>query len=198
LPAPLILASTSPYRRALLARLGLVFTSQSPGVAELAMPGERADALAIRLARDKAASVAHRRPGAWVLAADQVADCGGRTFGKPGDAAGCRAQLAASSGRTVVFHTAFVLVQGAAAPAAEHVDRTEVRFRVLSAHEISAYVERDRPYDCAGGFRCEGLGVALFERVATEDPTALVGLPLIAVAAALRRVGFDALAPGQS
>lgn len=195
--AQLILASSSPYRAALLARLGLPFRVEAPAIDEAALPGEDPGARALRLAHAKACAVSGRHPTAWVLGSDQVADCGGRTHGKPGNAERCCQQLHASSGRGVLFHTAVVLLRGEPAVVREHVDCTTVRFRCLEGDEIERYVERDRPFDCAGGFRSEGLGVTLFDSVESRDPTALVGLPLIWVAAALRAAGLDPLAANQ-
>jgi septum formation protein len=192
--AALILASTSPYRRALLERLRLPFAAEAPGVEESATPGEAAGPLALRLALAKAASVARRHPGAVVIGSDQVAECRGRVLGKPHTAERAREQLAAASGATVVFHTAVALVHGDGVTEETHTDLTRVRFRRLLAAEIERYVALDAPLDCAGSFRSEGLGVALFEAVESEDPTALVGLPLIWVAAALRRAGLNPLA----
>lgn len=191
--ATLLLASTSPYRRRLLERLGLPFAVESPRVDERALPGEGPAERALRLARAKAAAVAARHPKSLVLGSDQVADCDGTVLGKPGDAAQCRRQLQLSSARAVHFHTAAVLVRADPATAQEHLDLTVVRFRQLAKEQIARYVELEAPFDCAGGFRCEGLGVALFESVETRDPTALVGLPLIWVAAALRAAGLDPL-----
>jgi len=198
MPARLILASTSPYRAALLTRLGLPFAIESPGIGETALPGEAPEALALRLALAKAEAVAARYPDDLVLASDQVADCDGRILGKPGDAERCREQLRASSGRSVVFHTAVTLRHVAVARTLSAVDRTVVRFRTLDPATIAAYVARDRPFDCAGGFRAEGLGVALFERIESSDPTALIGLPMIWVANALRNSGLDPLTAAQS
>jgi septum formation protein len=191
--AALILASTSPYRRALLERLRLPFAVEAPGVEESAAPGEAAGALALRLALSKAACVAHRHPGAVVIGSDQVAECRGRVLGKPHTAERAREQLAAASGAMVVFHTAVALLHGDGVTEETHTDLTRVRFRRLLAAEIERYVALDAPLDCAGSFRCEGLGVALFESVESEDPTGLVGLPLIWVAAALRRAGLNPL-----
>ncbi len=198
MPAGLILASTSPYRATLLARLGLPFQIEAPGVAEESLAGEAPDALALRLAHAKAESVAARFPDDLILASDQVADCAGQVLGKPGDAARCRDQLLACSGRHVVFHTAVVLRHAAASLTMSHLDRTTVRFRELDGPTIDVYIRRDRPFDCAGGFRAEGLGVALFDSIESSDPTALIGLPLIWVANALRRAGLDPLAADQS
>ena len=197
MPPDLMLASTSAHRRTLLNRLGLPFSVESPGIDEAGVPGEPPSERARRLAEAKASAVSQRHPAAWVLGSDQVADCGGRLFGKPGNAEPCRLQLAACSGRAVVFHTAVALLRARPAAREEFLDRTVVHFRALSPREIDYYVEREQPLDCAGGFRCEGLGIALFDRIDTVDPTALIGLPLIAAAAALRRAGLNALAPVQ-
>ena len=191
----LILASTSRYRAELLARLGLAFEAIAPEVDESAVDGESPQRRAVRLAAAKAAAVARRRPGSWVIGSDQVAHLAGEILDKPGDAMRCRAQLAAQSGRAVEFHTAVALMREEPRRAFEHVDRTVVQFRRLDDEEIARYVERDRPFDCAGGFRSEGLGAVLFESVETSDPAALVGLPLIWLAGALRSAGLDPLAP---
>ena len=191
---PLVLASTSPYRAELLRRLGLPFEAVAPGVDESPQGAETPGARALRLARAKALAVVARYPGSWVIGSDQVADLEGRILGKPGDAGRCRAQLAAESGRVVVFHTAAVLMRQGARTDYEHVDITSVRFRSLAASEIDRYVELERPFDCAGGFRSEGLGAALFDSMETHDPAALVGLPLIWLAGALRSAGLDPLA----
>jgi septum formation protein len=191
--ALLILASTSTYRAQLVARLGFDFSTEASGVAEHWIEGESSAERAMRLARAKASAVAARFPEAWVLGSDQVAECNGRVHDKPGDAAHCRAQLRASSGGSVEFHTAAVLRRHASNSEFAHLDRTTVRFRELTDAEIAAYVQRDQPYDCAGGFRCEGLGIALFNRIESSDPTALIGLPLIWVAGALRTAGLDPL-----
>ena len=193
LPKGLVLGSTSPYRRELLARLGLPFRVAAPGVEEAPRAGEAPAVLAQRLAALKAAAVARAHPEDWVIGADQAADCEGALLGKPGTPERARAQLAACSGRVVTFHTAVQLARHGA-PGEAHLDRTRVVFRQLSAAEVARYVELDSPLDCAGSFRAEGLGVALLERIESEDPTALVGLPLIWLAAALRRAGFDPLA----
>jgi septum formation protein len=194
----LLLASTSRYRALLLERLGLPFSVQAPGVDELRQPQERPAACALRLAHAKAQAVAAQHPDACVIGSDQVAALGRRILGKPGDALRCREQLEAASGRRVAFHTAAVVLGPGARPAQSHIDQTRVRFRVLGEGEISRYVEIEQPFDCAGSFRSEGLGIALFESIETNDPTALVGLPLIWLAGALRAAGFDPLAPDQS
>ncbi len=196
--APLILASTSRYRAAQLQCLGLPFAIEAPGVDESPMEGEPPGVRAQRLALAKASAVSRRHPEAWVIGSDQVAECAGRIHDKPGDPGRACAQLRASSGRVVRFHTAVALSRARPATSREHVDLTVVQFRALSDDEIARYVARDQPFDCAGGFRCEGLGVALFESVETCDPSALVGLPLIWVAQALREAGLDPLGIPQS
>lgn len=198
MPPSLVLASSSPYRAALLKRLGLPFAVASSGITEELRAGETPSERALRLALAKARAVTATHAEAWVLGSDQVADCDGRILEKPGDASRCREQLALCSGRSVTFFTAAVLTRSQPPATSQHVDRTTVRFRSLTRDEIARYVERDRPFDCAGGFRCEGLGIALFDAIDCSDPTALIGLPLIWVAGALRRAGLDPLAPDQS
>lgn len=193
----LLLASTSRHRALLLERLGLPFGVQAPETDEARQPREKPAARALRLAHAKAMAVHARHPEACVIGSDQVA-VGRRILDKPGDATHCRQQLEASSGKRVVFHTAVVVLGPGPRIAHEHVDRTFVRFRKLTDREISRYVEIEQPFDCAGSFRSEGLGVALFESIETRDPAALVGLPLIWLASALRDAGLDPLAPDQS
>jgi septum formation protein len=196
--ARLILASGSPYRAALLTRLAVEFSTEVPGVDEAAIAGEQPRERALRLARAKAAAVSQHAPESWILASDQVAVCAGLIHDKPGDTLRCRDQLRASSGQAVEFHTAVALLRGRPHTLHEHVDFTVVRFRILGDREIARYVEIDRPFDCAGGFRSEGLGATLMQSVETHDPAAIIGLPLIWVAQALRSVGLDPLAPAQS
>ncbi len=187
-PARLVLASTSRYRRELLARLGVRFETVRPEVDETPLEGEAPEALALRLAAAKALAVAAQRPGAWVIGSDQVADFDGRPLGKPGDRATAIAQLEAMSGRAVAFRTAVaVAADGAVATA---LDTTLVRFRRLDRDVIERYLDAERPFDCAGSFKSEGLGIALFDAVESRDPTALVGLPLIATARLLREAGL--------
>ena len=185
----LVLASTSPYRRELLARLHLPFDTQRPEVDESAHPGEAPAALVARLALAKAAAVAEREPGAWVIGSDQVAELDGAPLGKPGNREHAIAQLAAMSGRAVAFRTAVALT-GPEGRQLTALDTTTVRFRTLAGDEITRYVEAEQPFDCAGSFKAEGLGIALFEAIESQDPTALIGLPLIATAALLREAGF--------
>jgi septum formation protein len=187
---PLILASTSPYRRELLARLRLAFEAMPPGVPEERVDGESPADQALRLALAKAQAIARRHPGALVIGADQVAAAGEQVLGKPGDAVRCRAQLASLSGKTARFYTACAVLGVGAGVRLAHVDTTTVVFRSLTADEIERYVAREQPYDCAGCFKAEALGVALFECIESQDPTALIGLPLIWLAGALRGAGY--------
>ncbi|AZR30132.1 Maf family protein [Xanthomonas vasicola] len=185
----LILASTSAYRRELLSRLQLEFDTARPEVDEQAKPGETPSALASRLAAEKAAAVAARLPEALVIGSDQVADIEGEALGKPGTRERARAQLTTMSGRTVRFHTAVSLI----GPERElhALDLTEVQLRTLTAAEIERYLDAEPALDCAGSFKCEGLGISLFDAIRSADPTALVGLPLIALARLLRQAGFQ-------
>lgn len=187
---PLVLGSTSRYRRELLQRLGLPFEVDRPEVDESPRPGEAPAALAVRLAEAKARAVAERHPGAWVIGSDQVAELDGRPLGKPGGSEAAFAQLRAASGREVRFHTAFCLCSVARASAHAGLDLTTVHFRALADAEISRYLAAEQPYDCAGSFKCEGLGITLFEAIDNRDPTALIGLPLVALARALRAAGY--------
>jgi septum formation protein len=188
--ARLILASTSAYRRELLARLRVPFDAVAPGCDEQRRPDEPAQALALRLAQLKAEAVAARHPSCVVIGSDQVAVRGTEILGKPGTAERCMAQLQQSSGHEVVFLTAVHVVDGRNARTEAHVDRTRVLFRSLGADEIARYISADAPLDCAGGFKAESLGITLFDCIESSDPTALTGLPLIWVSAALRRAGI--------
>ena len=187
--ARLLLASTSPYRRELLSRLRIPFDIARPEVDETPHPGEAPLALAQRLAAAKAATVAARQGGAWVIGSDQVAELDGEPLGKPGGRDQALAQLAAMSGRSVAFRTALCVMHRDLGRF-DAVDTTVVRFRSLAGDEIARYVDTEQPFDCAGSFKSEGLGIVLFEAIDTSDPTALVGLPLIATARLLRQAGF--------
>ncbi len=195
---PLLLASTSRYRRELLDRLRLPFHVARPDVDEATLPDEGPAALAVRLARLKAAAIAAHHPESWVIGADQVAEVDGQAIGKPGHRDAAIAQLSAMSGRAIRFHTALCLLRetpsaDGAAPASslhEASDVTTVRFRALSPEEIERYVDAEQPFDCAGSFKSEGLGITLFEAIDSQDPTALIGLPLIALSRLLREAGF--------
>lgn len=186
---PLILASTSPYRRALLARLRLDFEVARPDVDESARDGERPETLALRLAIAKAGAIALQSPHAWIIGSDQVADLDGQPLGKSGGRTTAIAQLQAMSGRTIAFRTAVCVMRGDTRYS--ELDTTRVRFRQLSHDEIERYIDAERPFDCAGSFKCEGLGISLFDAIDSQDPTALVGLPLIATARLLRRAGYQ-------
>lgn len=187
---PLILASGSRYRRELLQRLALPFTCESPDIDESARPGETPADLARRLAREKALAVAGRHTAALVIGSDQVADCAGTILGKPGTEAQAIAQLQAASGRTVTFWTGLALVDALSGRMQEAVIRCDVDFRDLCDAEIRRYVAIEQPLDCAGSFKSEGLGIVLFRRLVSDDPTALVGLPLIALCDMLRAEGI--------
>lgn len=186
---PILLASTSPYRRELLARLRLPFEVRASGVDESALAGEAPAARARRLALAKATALADVLPGHIVIGSDQVAACEGLMLDKPGTAAAARAQLAHQSGKAVEFHSAVAVLWRERGYAQQFIDLTVVELRPLGAAEIAAYVAADRPFDCAGSLRSESLGVALCQRIVSEDPTALVGLPLIRLAASLRACG---------
>ncbi|MEX5747994.1 Maf-like protein [Massilia sp. X63] len=190
----LILASSSAYRRELLSRLQLPFEAIAPSIDETPQPGEAPQDTALRLAREKAAAVGAQAPGALVIGSDQVATLDGMQIGKPGDHARALAQLQLMRGRRVVFHTALCLWDGRVADAAlaAQVENVQVfvDFRDLPDAELDAYLRIEQPYDCAGSAKNEGLGIALLERIESSDPTALTGLPLIALTGMLRRAGL--------
>jgi len=185
---PLLLASSSRYRSELLGRLRLPFTAKAPDIDESPLPAESAQALAVRLAAAKARHLSTCQPGCWVLGSDQAADCGGRILGKPGNHLHAVEQLLASSGRELRFYTAVALVRDG--QLLQALDLTTVHFRQLTLQEIERYLQAEPAYDCAGSFKCEGLGASLFERIDSEDPTGLIGLPLIAVSRLLREAGY--------
>ncbi len=188
----LVLASTSPYRRQLLERLQLRFRTLAPSVDEIPHPDEAPIALARRLANAKAHSVARTCPDALVIGSDQVAQIEDRALGKPASGEAARAQLAAASGKAVQFHTALCLVDTRGQMWHEQcaLDTTRVTFRALTTDEIARYVAIEQPLDCAGSFKVEGFGITLLERVDSADPSALIGLPLIALARLLRAAGL--------
>ncbi|ARP91333.1 septum formation protein Maf [Bordetella genomosp. 9] len=188
----LILASTSPYRRELLNRLRLPFETVAPGVDEAPRPGERPQDLAVRLAIAKAAAVSAARPGSVVIGSDQVATVDGEAIGKPGDFERARAQLRKLSGREVAFHSALAVTDGARTLHGDVV--TRCRFRRLTDAAIDAYLLAETPYDTAGSAKAEGLGIALMESIQSDDPTAIIGLPLIALTGMLAEFGLDPLA----
>jgi septum formation protein len=190
---PLVLGSTSRYRRELLQRLQLPFEVLAPQVDETPQPGEPPAALALRLALAKARAVAALRPQAVVIGADQVADLAGEPIGKPGHHAGAVEQLRRLSGQRVVFHTALAVLRPATGYERALLAPVTVRFRSLTEAEIERYLRLEQPYDCAGSAKSEGLGIALLEAIDCDDPTALVGLPLIRTALLLREAGLDPL-----
>ncbi len=191
----LILASTSRYRRELLERLRMPFEVHAPEVDETPHAGEAPAALAQRLALAKARAVASAWPDAVVIGSDQVADLDGTPIGKPGTHARAVEQLRAMRGRSIVFQTAVAVLRGSTGYAGAALAPVTVRFRNLSDAEIEHYLRTEQPYDCAGSAKCETLGIALLDSISSDDPTALVGLPLIRTSALLRAAGIDPLAP---
>ncbi len=187
----LILASSSVYRQRLLLQLEVSFTCISPDIDESSFPNESAEALTRRLAITKAARVLQDNPGALVIGSDQVADLDGTILGKPYNPERAIAQLAQCSGKTVRFYTSVALLSSGM----QQVDvvTTWVRFRALTDEQIRVYIKKEEPLDCAGSFKCEGLGVALFESIQSDDPSALIGLPLISLNRMLHAAGVDVL-----
>ena len=189
----LILASTSPYRRALLRRLGLDFEVQPSDIDETAKQGEKPKALAKRLASEKAQHIP--RLNALIIGADQVATLGEEILRKPGDHLTALQQLVRCQGKMIVFYTATIVIDQSSGQHWETIDRTEVHFQNLERAQLDRYLKLEKPYDCAGGFKAEGLGISLFETIKSIDPTALLGLPLIWLVCILRKVGLDPLEP---
>jgi septum formation protein len=192
---PLILGSSSRYRHELLSRLGLAFDVVSPEVDETPQPGETPAALALRLALAKARAVAANFPLAVVIGSDQVADLAGLPLGKPGSHERAVAQLRQMRGQTVIFQTAVAVVCAASGFEQVELAAVKVRFRDLGDEEIENYLRSEQPYDCAGSAKSEGLGIALLESIDNDDPTALVGLPLIRTCRMLRAAGITLLGP---
>ncbi|MBN8747486.1 Maf-like protein YceF [Xylophilus ampelinus] len=190
---PVILGSTSRYRRDLMSRLHLPFDVQAPEVDETPQPGEAPADLAVRLALAKAQAVAARFPDAVVIGSDQVADLQGEPLGKPGDHARATEQLRRMRGQTLIFQTAVAVVCRATGFAQQDIAPVRVVFRDLSDAAIERYLQAEQPYDCAGSAKSEGLGIALLEAIDSDDPTALVGLPLIRTCRMLRAAGVDLL-----
>jgi septum formation protein len=186
----IVLGSTSRYRAELLGRLGLDFEASAPGTIEHVIAGEVPADRARRLAIAKATDAGSGLKDALVIGSDQVAELDGRVLDKPGSEQRAFEQLAACSGHIVNFHTALCLFDTRNGEHHTHVDLTRVQFRVLDAAEIKRYIDREKPLDCAGSFKCEGLGISLFERIDNTDPTALIGLPLIALTRLLRDAGI--------
>lgn len=189
----LILGSSSKYRKALLDRLSIPYTVQAPDVDETPLPGEAPQALAQRLALAKARAIAQLHPGSIVIGSDQVADLHGEPLGKPGNHERAVAQLRRMRGQTVIFQTALAVVCEETGFCQTDLAAVRVRFRDLSDTEIENYLHAEQPYDCAGSAKSEGLGIALLEAIDNDDPTALVGLPLIRTCRMLRAAGIDLL-----
>ena len=191
---PIVLASTSPYRRQLLQRLRLPFSVLSPQVDEQALPGESPHETACRLALAKAKAIAAVQPAAIVIGSDQVADVDGEALSKPGTHEAALAQLARMQGREVVFHTAVAVIGPDGRQQVDDVP-TAVRFRRLPVEQLDAYLQAEKPYDCAGAAKIEALGITLLESVRSDDPTALIGLPLIRLTSMLAACGVRQPAP---
>lgn len=191
----LVLASSSRYRRGLLEQLQLPFDCASPDIDETPLPGESVAALVARLALAKARALAGTFPSALIIGSDQACELEGRILGKPGSAENARAQLLACSGRRVTFHTGLVLYDAARGAAQQAVDTYTVHFRQLHADEIARYVELEQPFDCAGSFKVEGLGITLFSALEGRDFNSLIGLPLLSLCEMLRTAGLNPLAP---
>jgi 7-methyl-GTP pyrophosphatase len=189
----IVLASASRYRHELLGRLGLPFESLAPEVDEAEIPGESTSDTALRLAVTKARAIASRFPGALVIGSDQVASCEGVRLGKPGNHANAARQLELMSGKTALFETAIALLDTASDSIRSRVVPCRVTFRPLERSAIDAYLAREQPYDCAGSAKAEGLGIALIQRIETEDPTSLIGLPLIALTELLAGAGMPVI-----
>jgi septum formation protein len=189
----LILASTSVYRRELLGRLKIPFEWFEPGVDEQPLAGESAEATALRLAEAKARAIAQRHPDALIVGSDQVADLDGERLGKPGSHDKAVHQLRRASGRTVVFNTAVCVHDSRANLSRVRLSAARVTFRRLGERQIETYLLREQPYDCAGSAKAEGLGIALIERIDTDDPTSLIGLPLIALTELLGDAGLPVI-----
>ena len=189
-PRRLVLASTSRYRKELLERLGVPFETASPNVDERTLAGESPEQTALRLAGLKAQAVRQAYRDALIIGSDQVATSGGRVLGKPGDHATAVRQLRSLSGKSADFHTGLALLDAANGKVQTQVVPCRVHFRKLDDEHIERYLRREKPYDCAGSAKVEGLGIALIERIDTEDPTSLIGLPLIALTSMLERAGL--------
>ena len=189
----LVLASTSPYRRELLERLGLPFETASPNVDETEVGGETPEQLVERLAESKARAVAKSHPDALIIGSDQVAVLDNQILGKPGNHETAVQQLSNASGKNVLFLTGLCLLNTATGKAQTNVNIFSVKFRQLSASQINNYLQREKPYDCAGSFKSEGLGISLFEKMEGDDPNTLIGLPLITLINMLSAEGVGVL-----
>ena len=190
-PRRLVLASTSRYRKELLGRLGLAFETAAPGVDETALPGEAPPDTALRLSIEKARSLKNKFKDCVIIGSDQVASCDGARLGKPGNHANAIRQLRSLSGKTAQFDTAVSLFDAKSGAIQSRVVPCQVVFRKLDDARIEAYLRREQPYDCTASAKAEGLGIALIARMQTEDPTSLIGLPLIALTEMLERAGLS-------
>lgn len=188
---PIILASSSKYRKELLSRILNDFECISPDIDETPFPNEEPMALVKRLAKEKALEVANDYPEAIVIGSDQICVLEGDILGKPGSKENAIKQLTACSGKTVFFYTSLCVTKGTDEPKEISVVTTKVIFKELTQRQIQNYIERENPIDCAGSFKCEGLGIVLFEAIESNDPTALIGLPLIQVNQRLEKLGFN-------
>ncbi|RJT38906.1 septum formation inhibitor Maf [Rahnella woolbedingensis] len=194
MPSPdILLASTSVYRKALLEKTGLTFTCAAPNIDETPVPGESPAELVKRLAQSKATALASAYPGHLIIGSDQVCVIDGNITGKPHTFDNAFRQLQAASGKTVTFYTGLSLYNGETQTAQTLCETFDVTFRPLTAEEITGYLHREEPYDCAGSFKCEGLGITLFDSLTGRDPNTLIGLPLIALLAFLREQGINPL-----
>lgn len=191
--AKLILASSSPYRKAVLEKLGLPFAAKSPDIDESPLPDEPPARSAARLAELKCRALQEKYPNHLIIGSDQVAMLDAKQLIKPGNRANAIKQLREASGRLVVFYTGICLLDAVSGRGETEVDRCTVRFRKLSDTQIENYVDRDQPFDCAGSFKSESLGIALFERIEGDDPNALIGLPLIRLIGLLKKYGVNVI-----
>ncbi|MDD5034770.1 MAG: Maf family protein [Methylococcaceae bacterium] len=187
----LVLASSSPYRKQLLTKLGLPFEAASPSIAETPKPDETPTQLSLRLAAEKAQALTGRFPQHLIIGSDQVAMLEGKQLGKPENAERAMSQLRAASGRVMEFFTSVCVLNSASGEILADTDLTRVHFRPLTERQIARYLLKDEPFDCAGSFKSESLGIALFEKLETEDPNALIGLPLIRLIGLLERFGLE-------
>jgi len=194
--ASILLASTSPFRQALLHKLGLPFSTAAPDVDETPQPGETAEALVTRLAVAKAQVLAEQWPNHWIIGSDQVCVLNGRITGKPHTPENARAQLRAASGNRITFYTGLALFHPASGTLMQCCEPFVVHFRPLTDDEIMGYIDKEQPLHCAGSFKSEGLGICLFDRLEGRDPNTLVGLPLIALTAMLKQAGISPLTDG--
>lgn len=191
---PLVLASSSPYRASLLAKLELPFDTDSPTIEELQYPTESASDMALRLSEEKARDVAKRHPDSLIIGSDQVPCLNGELLRKPGNHKNAVRQLQKCSGQTVNFYTGLCLLDSSTGGSCNSiVEQFNVKFRYLSQQQIENYLQRDKPYDCAGSFKVEGLGISLFESLSGRDPNALIGLPLLALIELLHDLNIEVL-----